>query len=66
MTETLPQMRSRHASEVRELIRDYAAAGCTQSETAVALDAPRQTINQICQRENIFFRVKWARAGTAK
>jgi len=63
MSETLPQIRARHASEIRELIRDYAVAGNTQSETAVALDAPRQTINQICKRENIFFRVKWLRTG---
>jgi len=63
MSETLPQIRARHASEIRDLIRDYAQAGNTQKQTADALNVTPQIINQICQRENIFFRVKWARAG---
>ena len=63
MSETLPQIRARHASEIRDLIRDYAVAGNTQKQTADALNVTPQIINQICQRENIFFRVKWLRTG---
>ena len=53
MTETIPQMRKRHAKELHAVLTAQADRGATQSEAAKVLGLSRSGLHNIVRRNGI-------------
>jgi hypothetical protein len=58
MTETIPQMRERHAREIRQAVEALAAERITQTEAARRNHMPLTHLNNLIHRLGIFWPVK--------
>jgi transcriptional regulator with GAF, ATPase, and Fis domain len=58
MTETIPQMRQRHAAEIRQAVERLASERITQAEAARRNGMNLTAINNLVRRLGIFWPVK--------
>lgn len=58
MIETIPQMRARHAKEIREAVEAQAAKRLTQTQASKCLGVSLTCLNNLILRMGIFWPVK--------
>lgn len=58
MPETIPQMRQRHAREIRQYVEGLASLSITQTEAARTAGVSLTCLNNIIQRNGIHWPVK--------
>lgn len=58
MTETIPQMKARHACELRQAVERLAAERITQTQAARSQGMTLTALNNIIRRAGIFWPVK--------